>query len=215
MLDLLSNIGCLILFFNLILFGLVFFKNTSPYKIFTLYLGTCFLIQIVTLVLSYMDSNNLFLSHFYFIGQFVILSFFYLKILEKDSFQRKIVKSGLIIGLLVLGIKYFNDPSLLFKFNLFEIFVTSFLLIIYATFHLYNMLNEEKTFYYINMGILIYLFGSTILFLVGNLTNVLSSKLNKIPWILNAFLYVVYQLFISLEWKKSFSNKGSVIKINN
>jgi hypothetical protein len=207
MLDLLSNIGYLILFCNLILFGLGFFKNARPYKIFTLYLGVSFLIQVVSSFLSYMNVNNLFLSHFYFLEQFIILSFFYQNILGKEAFQRRIVKSGLILGLSILGIQYFNDPSLFFRFNLFEIFITSFLLIIYATFHLYNLLNEKKQFYYINTGILLYLFGSTILFIVGNLTNVLSSKFTKIPWILNNLLYIVYQLFILIEWKKSFSNK--------
>ena len=70
------------------------------------------------------------------------------------------------------------------------------------------MLNEKKEFYYINMGIFMYLFGSTILFLVGNLTTVLSPKMSLITWILNAFLYIVYQLFILVEWKKSFSKKS-------
>jgi positive regulator of sigma E activity len=69
------------------------------------------------------------------------------------------------------------------------------------------MLNEKKEFYYINMGVLIYLFGSTILFLVGNLTIVLSPRMNKITWILNSILYIVYQIFILVEWKKSFSKK--------
>ncbi|WP_264544758.1 MULTISPECIES: hypothetical protein [Flavobacterium] len=93
------------------------------------------------------------------------------------------------------------------KFNLFEIFITSFLIVTYATFHLYNLLNEEKEFYYVNLGILIYLFGSTVLFLGGNLAAMLSSKYNDVPWILNAFLYIIYQLFILYEWKKSFSKK--------
>jgi Ca2+/Na+ antiporter len=69
------------------------------------------------------------------------------------------------------------------------------------------MLNEKKEFYYINMGILLYLFGSTILFLVGNLTVTLSREFTKIPWILNALFYVFYQLFVLYEWKKSFSKK--------
>jgi hypothetical protein len=69
------------------------------------------------------------------------------------------------------------------------------------------MLNEKKEFYFINMGILFYLFGSTILFLVGNLTIALSPKMNKITWILNSILYILYQIFILVEWKKSFSKK--------
>jgi positive regulator of sigma E activity len=69
------------------------------------------------------------------------------------------------------------------------------------------MLNEKKEFYFLNVGILMYLFGSTVLFLVGNLTASLSLKWSKIPWILNAFLYVMYQILILIEWKKSFYKK--------
>jgi hypothetical protein len=114
----------------------------------------------------------------------------------------------LVLGLLILGIRYGYDTSLFFKFNLFEIFITSFLLIIFTTFHFYNQLNAKKEFYYINIGIFLYLFGNTILFLVGNMVVTLSSKMGKLTWILNAFLYIIYQVFILVEWKKSFSKKA-------
>ena len=128
-------------------------------------------------------------------------------ILLKEKYQRKIIKLTLILVLSFLGIQYTIYPKLFFEFNLFEIFITSFSIIIFSAFHFYNMLNEKKEFYYINMGILLYLFGSTILFLVGNLTVTLSREFTKIPWILNALFYVFYQLFVLYEWKKSFSKK--------
>ncbi|MDZ4331733.1 MAG: hypothetical protein U0945_14270, partial [Flavobacterium sp.] len=118
-----------------------------------------------------------------------------------------LVKAGLVIGLLALSIQYAYDTSLFFKFNLFEIFITSFLLIIYATIHFYNMLNEKKEFYYVNVGLLIYLLGSTILFFVGNLTAILSPKMSLFTWILNALLIIINQFFILIEWKKSFYKK--------
>lgn len=186
-----------------------FFKQGKAYKIFTLYLGLIFVIQILAEILIQKRSNNLFLSHFYFVGQFVLLSLFYEKIL-KEEYQKRVVKISSIIGLLVLAIQYSSNPNLFFRFNLFEIFITSFLLIIYATFHFYNLLNEKKEFYYINIGILMYLFGSTVLFLAGNMVAVLNSKLGKLTWILNSCLYVVYQLFILMEWKKSFSKKQCI-----
>jgi hypothetical protein len=201
-----ANIGYLILLLNLILFLKGVRNAGTSYKIFTCYLGVIFVVQIVSMIMKKNHINNLFLSHFYFIGQFILLSLFYIKIL-KEKFQKKVVKFGLFLGLITLGIQYAVDVSLFLKFNLFEIFITSFLLILYATFHFYNMLNEKKEFYYINMGVLIYLFGSTILFLVGNLTIVLSPEMNKITWILNSILYIVYQVFILVEWKKSFSEK--------
>ena len=68
-------------------------------------------------------------------------------------------------------------------------------------FHFYNLLNKEKNYYYINTGILIYLFGSTVLFISGNLINTLKLESRNIVWLLNAFLIVVYQLFIFIEWR--------------
>lgn len=206
MLNILVNIGYLILLINLILFILGFPNQGKAYKIFTWYTGIMFIIQISSNILIRFRMNNLFLSHFYFVGQFILLSFFYF-VLLKGNYQKNIVKIGLLFGLSVLGVQYGYDTSLFLKFNLFEIFITSILLIVYAAFHFYNMLNEKKEFYYINVGILMYLFGSTVLFLVGNLTASLSLKWNKIPWILNAFLYVIYQIIILIEWKKSFYKK--------
>lgn len=164
-----------------------------------------FVIQMIGYILLKLGKNNLFLSHFYFILQFVLISFFYLH-LRMNDFQKKTIKIGFVSCLVVLGIQYALDPGAFFKFNLFEIFITSFLLIIYTTFYLYNLLNEKKEFYYINLGILIYLFGSTVIFLAGNLTTIYKLKLVFNIWILNAILYVIYQLMILFEWKKNYSN---------
>ena len=67
------------------------------------------------------------------------------------------------------------------------------------------MLTERKEYYYVTIGIVFYFLASTVLFLVGNLTIGLSKNYQFLTWTLNAFLYVVYLLFISYEWKKKFS----------
>ena len=205
-LEIIADLGYLVLLLNTILFFIGFSKNGKAYKIFISYLLTMCLIQIVSKVSHFLKLNNLYISHFYFILQFILLSFFYLN-LQFNDFQKKIVKMGFVFCLVALIFQYTFDNDIFSKFNLFEIFITSFLLIVYATFHLYNSLNEKKEFYYVNIGTLTYLFGSTILFLSGNLMIYLSPNLNKITWLLNAFLYVLYQLFILFEWKKNFSNK--------
>ena len=207
----LVNLGYALLLLNFILYAVKFPKNKGAYKIFTIYIFIIILVQIGAKVCLLKGMSNLFMSHIYFIGQFIMLSFFYLK-LVKDQFQVKAIKIGFVMVLLTLGIQYGIKPQLFLKFNLYEIFITSFLVIIYATFHFYNMLDEKKEFYFINMGILLYLFGSTILFLVGNLTVKFSKNFNMITWILNAGLYVAYQLFILYEWKVSFS-KRKVINV--
>ena len=202
--DKLANIGNLVLLINLILYGKYLFKLNKAFKIYTFYLLFILLVQTYSFVLASQNKNNLFLSHFYFVGQFILLSYFYLEILKFKT-QQLTVKIGFVICLLILAAQYSLDFTLINKFNLFEIFITSFLIIIYSVFYLYNLLNEKKQFYYINIGLLLYLFGSTILFLVGNLTIILSPKINTFTWMLNSSLYIVYQVFIFVEWKKNFS----------
>lgn len=207
MFKILAYIGYFFLLINLILFSTQFFKESKAYKIFTIYLALVLVIQVWAETLIQQRMSNLFLSHFYFIGQFVGLSLFYWHILRQKNSQRQFVLGGLVVALIILGIQYCSDTSLFFRFNLFEIILTSFILIVWASTHFYNLLNEKKEFYYANIGILMYLLGSTILFLVGNLMTSLSPTLNQIPWIINSFLYIIYQIFILFDWKDRYSRK--------
>lgn len=173
-----------------------FSKNGTPFKLFGLYSVAMLTVQIAALVMVKMHISNLFLSHFYFGLQFLILSFFYYYLL-KEKLQKNIIILLLILCSSLLIVQYVLDWSLFFKFSLFEIFITSLPLIIYATFHLYNLLNEKKEFYYINIGLLIYIFGSTVVFLTANLLISLDSKVAfEAIYNLNVYLYVIYQLFI-------------------
>jgi len=192
---------------NLLLYLKNYRKEEKAYKIVTLYLLVIAIIQFFTSLLKNNGIHNLFLSHFYFILQMVFLSFFYLEILEQKV-QRRIVRTCLMTCLCVLGIQYLTDKELFFRFNLFEIFITSYLIIIYSMFHFYNLLNTEKRYYYINTGILVYLFGSTVLFLSGNLINTLQLESRNVVWLLNATLVVIYQLFIFIEWRKRSQKKN-------
>jgi hypothetical protein len=211
MVFLITYLGFLLLGINLILFAKISITTRQKsFVIFTTYLLAMVLIQTLTSIYHLKSLNNIFLSHFYFILQFVILSFFYFTILNNKK-QKKIVKTSLIICLLVLTIQYLLDKSLFFHFNMFEIFITSYLLIVYSFFHLYNSQKSKKYFYYLNIGLLFYLFTSTILFLFGNLIN--SNSNSKTIWVINNILYVIYQLFILAEWYHiRFSNKAGIKK---
>ena len=206
MIEILIYGGNLILLINIILFIIGFSRNGKAYKIFTCYLGIVFSIQIVSWIIQLFHMHNLFLSHFYFIGQFILLGMFYENLL-KTSQQKYFGKWVIALVLMALFVQYLVDPNQFVQFNLFEIAITSLIVVVFAVLHLYNMLADKKEFYFINLGIIIYLFGSTILFFVGNLTASLSPKFSLITWTLNAFLYIVYQLFVLIEWKKSFSSK--------
>ena len=206
MLDVLIHIGNLLLGINFILFFIKMRKISRAILVFTLYLLSILIIQITSVYLRSQSTNNLYLSHYYFILQFIFLSIFYLEIIN-NTFQRKVIKISVPICLITLGIQYYFNNDLLVKFNLFEIFITSFLIIIFSMFHFYNILNEKRKYYYLNTGILLYLFGSTVLFISGNLITRLDLAPSKIVWILNSFLYIIYQFFILLEWREIFLNK--------
>lgn len=186
---------------NLVLFLIQFKKLTKAFRIFTLYLFVISIIQLTSSYYSRNGMNNLFLSHFYFLLQFILLSFFYYTIL-KVHLQRQWVLIGLVICPLLIGIQYYLEPSLFWGFNLLEIFITSFLIVIYTMFHFYNILNESKEYYYLNTGIFIYVLGSTVLFLSGNILSTLDKSFGKNIWFLNGLLYVIYQVYIFIEWKK-------------
>lgn len=198
----LSNLSQILLLINIVLFLRGFSKFEKPLKFFTVYLIVMFIIEMIVSYFNYLGLNNLFLSHFYFVFQFIILSFFY-NSLYKNKWQKKILRVCFIGSMLILCIQYFYDPSLFYKFNLLEIFITSFLIIIYASFHFYNLLSEEKHLYFINTGILIYIFSSTIVFFMGNLLAFFKIKGSENIYMLNSLMYVVFQLLILYEWKIS------------
>lgn len=197
--EIFSNVGYILEFINclLLLYGIS--KKSMEHKVFFVYCLSIFIIQMITNIFFFLSINNIFLSHFYFIIQFILLSYFYFLLLN-DTFQRKIIKIVSVGCLSLLGIQYAIYPSKFFTFNLFEIFIMSLPLVVYATFHLYNLLNKKKYFYYINIGLLLYLFGSTIVFLSYRLLVIMASKeIANITWDINVYMYIIYQLFILKE----------------
>mgnify|MGYP001481129215 FL=1 len=130
-----------------------------------------------------------------------------MKILN-DKFQKKVISINMFLCLALLMIHYALDWSRFYRFNTFETFIMSLPLIVYATFHLYNMLNQKKEYYYTTIGILIYLFGSTVVFLTSNLLMTFHSDWSfKLIFSLNIYLYVVYQLLITYDLKDNLLNK--------
>ncbi|MFH6949402.1 hypothetical protein ACHRV6_12985 [Flavobacterium sp. FlaQc-51] len=153
--------------------------------------------------------NNLFAINLFFVGQMVFLGLFYESILKTKK-QKFFVKFVITSILLVLCIQYFIDPDQFLKFNLFEITLTSLSIVVFALLHFYNMLSDKKEYYYYTIGVVFYLLTSTVLYLVGNLTSNLSNDLKYLSWRVNAFLIIMYYLFILYEWKVSFKPRKEI-----
>jgi hypothetical protein len=204
----LKYIPIILVTINFILFLSQCKKENKTYKIYTVYLGLIVFIELSSRVLIANGYQNLMLSHLYFTGQFVMLSLFYLQLL-KENYQKKIVKFNLVVIPLLLIVNFSVFPSQLHEFSMVEILLTSITVISYSTFHFYNMLSHKKEFYLINCGILIYLFGSTVTFLPRNLHVTYGKSLSIVLTILNILLYIVYLIFIFLEWRQiKTRNKG-------
>ena len=96
--------GILFLFINIIVFFKSYRSNSLAIKFFSFYLILTFLIQVLNSYYFKTKRNNLYLSHYYFIGQFILLSLFFKQLLK--SVYKKTITAGLYIVLITLGIYY-------------------------------------------------------------------------------------------------------------
>jgi hypothetical protein len=202
----LVNFGYVILVLNLILYSISFFRERKVNGFFMLYLCFAVIMNFFMEVLYLLHQSNLIVMNLFFIGDLILIGLFYVSIL-KGKKQKTVVKSCIGVALLFILMQLVFDPSQLFKFNLFEITLCSLLLVGFALVHLYNMLSQQKEYYYFTIAVILYMSSSTILYLVGNLTIDLSEDYKFISWGINAALLIIYQLFILYEWKVSFAKK--------
>lgn len=199
------NLGILLLFVNTFLFTISYFKKDKCNTYFMMYLLLCLFIQLYSSILFLSNKNNLFLGHYFFIGQFLLLSFFYAKLLDTKK-----LTLGIQLLIPIIGIPffyyYFKFPEKLNQWNEIEIAVTSILLLIYSFLFFMQKITSVSTkkYIYFNAGFFIYTLCSTLLFTLGNIG---SRQLKLVVWDLNAFLYVVFQILIFVEWYKNFRKK--------
>ncbi len=190
--------GHAFLLINALLYIKSYRKNSVAFNIYTFYLSFILIIQLITSYKGYFKENNIYLSHYYFIGQFVLLSLLFKKILKKRVLQ-KVITIILIFTLIALSVFYIIYPSSYYQFNIFEILLTSIPLILFCfLFFIQTIDGSDKKFIYIISGFFLYVLCSTLLFSAGNL----EKDTRNIIWWTNSILYLVYQLLIFVEWYK-------------
>ncbi len=198
--------GLILIITNTVLFLMSYRQNKKSiaYKLFTLYLITSFIISLSALILAKKYIPNLHLSHAYFISQFILLSLFYRSLFK--SAQKKYVIITIVLVCSILAVQYMFRPSLFYTFNIFEIFITSLPIVIYAMIHLYNSLNGTNNYLIINAGILVYITSSTLIFILGNYLSSIEGNIqvSRNIYLINKILYVVYLSLILIQWRTSF-----------
>jgi len=197
-------IGYLFLLINLILYSKSYRKESVAFRTIVIYLLITFIIQITAHVFSNKGNNNLFLSHYYFIGQFALLSAFYYQIL-KNSIHLTVIKMIFGIVLITLSVQFFINPKLYWKFSLLEVVICGIPLVLYALFYFYESFGvKHKKYLLLNAGVFFYLLSNTLIFTTGNYLLLSNSSLVSSIYALNAYLYIVFQVFIFIEWYQNF-----------
>jgi hypothetical protein len=207
-LKIMSNIGFAILLINILLYLIGFSGNKKSYKVFVIYLFSIVVIQSIMDYYVSKSLNNHFLSNYYLVFQFVLLSIFYYFLFKKvNKKSAKIVLFSSLLVTLGLGIQYLVHTDLYFTFNSKGFLVTSIVLIVYSVLYFYEQLTKALFFYYVNVGVFLYLISSSLIFATATSFISFGNQMNEYVWQLNAILFIVYQLLILWEWWKSFYPK--------
>jgi len=180
-------------------------KEISNY--FTCYLGLSLTVGIVSLIMAKNRINNLPLLHIYTLLEFMMLSLFYRTILKRVSFVQKyfglVFWGGIIVivlnSLFLQNLTEFNSNAKTFS----HITLLGLTLLFFMDRMQINNLEElDGGLNMINSGILFYLSGSLFIFMTSNILIEDNSQVHEILWIINAMLYLIFQIIILIGvWK--------------
>jgi hypothetical protein len=198
----LSIFSLLLLLINAILFLSKVKKiNNQTYKYVAIYLSVLFVVELFCNVIGYLyPAQNLYLSHFYFNAQFILLSIVFYRLFSNSTLKKVVILNYIVVTSIIIGMYVYNNDSF-WRFNLFEIAATSLLLLVYAFIHFYNTLGEKKRYFYLIIGMVLYVLCSSLIFLFGNYELVFIEDPYIDIWIFNTVFYIIYQVLIFAEWR--------------
>jgi len=200
LLDIFSDSSTILLLLNAILYAKYILSKDLTYKYFAIYLILMAVNQSFVTIFFELEIDNTFLANTFMIAQFILLSLFYYAIFEMQN-RRKYILIILIIVSIILGVQYIWTPNLFFNYNTIGIIATSSILISYAiTYFFYYIGDKELKLYLVNSGILIYLLGTILIFSIANVGLKIARDIEVALWILNAFIYLVFQVIITTQW---------------
>ena len=178
-------------------------KFNKAFKVFTLNLFFVTLVQVnSTIVGKVFHLPNIFLSHYYFLLQFIFLSFFYMQLLKGKWIY---LISG--ASMLFFITQYAIDHDMYHKFNQTGMLVSYLVLILYAIIYLYKCLSFRGEFVLVTIGILTYLLSSSLIFASSNTVLSIDKAVYSLLFDINKILFFAYQVLIFLEWFKNYRFK--------
>lgn len=179
---------------------------------FSWFLFTSALLQLISLLLWTQSLNNLPLLHLHVAIGFVCLAWFYNTLLGEFISRRIIqVTTAVFVIFTVINSLFFQD---IFTFNSYALTVECVLVLILSLSTYMLLLNNIviekrketiKSVSWINSGLFIYYSCTLIIFYYGDIiTMYLSPEFSRYTWILHSFFSVVmYTCFIIGLWKRT------------
>lgn len=200
-------LGNIFLLINIIFLLILGKRLTGSLKLVTVLLIGIFIIQVSSYVLALNVESNQFLSHYYTIGQFFMLSIVFYQQLAKF---RLIVPIGAALFSSVLIYQLIYSTISYNTFNTFGFLVSACILMMYSMAYYIEHISIKRYFDMFNIGLFLYLGGTSIIFLTMNSWQDLKDW-NYIIWSLNASLFVIYQAFVTAtiyRFKQSSEHNG-------
>jgi hypothetical protein len=191
-----------------LLYAKGFFLFNNAYKFFTIYLGVVsFLITIVKYTFDN-QIDNIFLVHIYILIRFICLSLFFKEIITNLKFK-KAIKIILALFVLIILTKVALNFKMVYHFDLFESFASTFFIAVYSIYYAYQQINQKKEFYYINLSIIIYSFGGSLFYLTSSLFEKAHYDFLRVSLNVNFLFVILANMVFLIEWKKNYAKPNS------
>lgn len=149
--------------------------------------------------------SNRHISHYYFAVQFILISLFYRKRIESAIWKKAILLFTVVVPVIVFS-QYIFTEGLYYQFNLLETLLCSLFPVTYILRYFYESLkNEKRKWLLFSGGMFVYLISSCLIFAGGDLVlKKYGDQAFHNFWLINNFIYVIYQLLTIAEWVINF-----------
>jgi len=185
-----------LLLFSIHLINYIKYKkhmSRSMFLLLLLLLGTIY-IELASEYLYNRSIPNLHLTHFYTLGQFLLISVIYYKLLDKFKLA---IPIGVILFSSVLIYQLLDSKIIYDEFNTSGFLVSACILIGYAFLYFIEHISQKKYWDSFNVGLFLYLGGSSIIFFTLSSLRDLNDW-HMLLWTINGVLIIFYQAFISI-----------------
>lgn len=164
-----------------------------------------FLESIISSILAIRGVNNMLVINLYTLIQFVVLSYFFILLLDKKNKSGYYVFSGIIVIGLILEYMFFCNMS----FNNISALITNLIFILACLAFFIKLFREEKVlslldypdFYFVS-GLIITFGGGIFILAFSNYALSISNQAAKVIWHFNSLLNIISYIVVSIGFYK-------------